>query len=214
MKLLLVRHAESRGNATGDYSVITHDSLSPKGEQQAVALAGVLHSCTLAEIVVSPLQRALETIAPYLASVGRRAEIWPEIAEACWQERDTTVSDAWHTEPASVPARLAQWFDYRDTHAVKPAEAESFAEGMRRVHDTHQRLQTMARQSLHTVLMVSHGFFIQELLNLLLGTRTLVMFPHDNCGMTSLAFDGVWHLQFCNRRTNTLDDTIPGGCPF
>jgi broad specificity phosphatase PhoE len=44
---------------------------------------------------------------------------------------------------------------------------------------------------------------IRELLNVMLCTRRLIRFPHDNCGMTSLTFADVWMLDYCNRSMNT-----------
>ena len=49
------------------------------------------------------------------------------------------------------------------------------------------------------VLMVTHGHFIREMLNLMLDLRHIRRFPHNNCGMTMVSFDSVWTLEFCNR---------------
>jgi broad specificity phosphatase PhoE len=49
--------------------------------------------------------------------------------------------------------------------------------------------------------MVTHGHFIRELINLLLHTRNIVRFPHGNCAITLLSFDGAWMMDFCNRLT-------------
>ena len=203
MNLLIVRHAESKGNANGDYSVLSHDSLSPQGHAQASALARCLTSRHFDEILVSPLQRALETIAPYLETTHQRAEIWPEIAEACWQEREPHPSPSWNAQPASVPDRLANLFSYRNNQAVKPVEPESFADGLCRVHTTAQRIKDAAARPNHSILMVTHGLFIRELLNLLFDTRSPIRFPHDNCGMTSVSYNGAWTMDFCNRQTLT-----------
>ena len=209
MKLLIMRHAESRGNASGDYSVRSHDSLSPRGREQASSVVCCLRAHDFDEILVSPLQRALETIAPYLEATDRRAEIWPEIAEACWQEREEEPSESWNTRPASVPDHLARFFSFRNGEAIRPADPESFGEGLRRAHQTLVRVQGIAATPDHSVLMITHGHFIRELLNLILDTRRLVGFPHDNCGMTSLTFDGAWRMDFCNCRGNIDESNKP-----
>lgn len=209
MNLLLVRHAESKGNASGDYSVLSHDSLSCQGEEQASSLACCLRMRDFDEIIVSPLQRALETIAPYFDATHQRAEIWPEIAEACWQEREEKPSESWNTQPASVPDQIARFFAYRNDEALKPADPESFGQGLRRVHEAVQRIQEMVAKPDHSVLMITHGHFIRELLNLILDTRRSVSFPHDNCGMTSLTFDRVWSLNFCNRSIDMMRSNKP-----
>ena len=199
MNLLLLRHAESMGNANDNYSVLSHDSLSPRGKEQADSIVSYLRTCDFDEIFVSPLQRALETVAPYLDATDRRAEIWPEIAEACWQEREEAPSESWDTQPASVPDHITRFFYFRNGEAVKPAAPGSFAEGIRRARDTMARIQEMAATPGRSVLMVTHGHFIRELLNLILDTRRRVRFSQVNCGMTSLTFDGSWQVQFCNR---------------
>ncbi len=198
MKLLIVRHAESNGNADGDYSVASHDSLSSRGRRQALTLARCLMKYKFDRILVSPLQRALETIAPFLESTTRHAEIWPEIAEACWQSHRERASERWKTQPAFLPPHMAHLLYFRDNDAVKPAEDETFSEGLCRVYETRWLLQEMAGGSCRSVLMVTHGHFIQELINALLGAEEIISYPHDNCGITSLTFDKAWRLISCN----------------
>lgn len=74
MKLTLLRHAESVGNATGEYSFQQADSLSGKGWEQARHAAEVLAEGDFEHVIVSPLRRALQTAVPYLETTGRVAE--------------------------------------------------------------------------------------------------------------------------------------------
>jgi broad specificity phosphatase PhoE len=199
MNLLIVRHAESMGNATGHYSAEAADSLSPHGEEQASSLVASLKAWNFDKIIVSSLQRALQTVAPYLAATNQRAEIWPEIAEACWHDDREELSDSWNSKPDVLPDSVPSVFDYRDDEAITPAHPESFGQGLRRVHEAMERIREMADQSDEFVLMVTHGHVIRELINLMLDTRDTVQFPHDNCGMTLMSFDGAWKMDFCNR---------------
>ncbi len=203
MNVLLVRHAESQGNANGDYSVLSHDSLSPNGLAQAKALSRCLQLWSFEAIFVSPLQRAMETLVPYLEATKQRAEIWPELAEACWQSPEEPPSAAWNPQPASVPLDIARYFTYRDNKAVKPSESEAFGQGLGRVHATRERIQALA-DSPHTFLVVTHGHFLREFLNLLLETPSPVEFPHENCGMTMLTYAQGWQMEFCNRRSTSV----------
>jgi broad specificity phosphatase PhoE len=198
MKLLIVRHAESQGNATGNYSSLTSDSLSPKGEEQARALAERLAQLRIDRIVVSPRLRTLQTIAPYLESANRQGEIWPETAEACWHEQREEASSSWRSQPSPLPDELAPHFIYRDNNPVKPAHPECFGEGLLRVHETVQLLRALGDQDI-TLLMVTHGHFIRELLNLILDTPELTAFTHDNTGMTSLTLGDSWRLDSLNQ---------------
>jgi broad specificity phosphatase PhoE len=199
MNLLIVRHAESMGNATGDYSSSVSDALSPKGEEQALALGKSLKSMRFDRVLASPRQRAMQTVTPYLKCTNRSAEIWPELAEACWHPEREDPTKSWDSQPTPLPSGMADLFEYRDDMAISPAHPESFGSGLRRVHDTMELLHDMGDTTDATLLIVTHGHFIRELLNIMLDTRRLNEFPHDNCGMTSVTFDTEWTLQFCNR---------------
>lgn len=191
MKLLIIRHAESQGNATGDYSIDTADSLSDRGWEQAAALADDLSSHSFDQIIVSPLQRAIETITPYLQATNQQAELWPELAEACWHDQREPAADAWRPQPATLPEELTNRFVYRDGRAVQHTQPETFGQGLRRVHDAKQQLESLPAHL--SVLMVTHGHFIRELLNLMFDTTDHA--GHiDNCGKTSLTYHHTWQL--------------------
>lgn len=211
MNLLMVRHAESQGNASGNYSTAVADSLSAQGEAQALCLADALSSWTFDRIMVSPRQRAMETITPYLAATHQRAEIWPEIAEACWHDEREAPSDGWNPQPTMLPPSAVAHFSYRNDRVMMPAHPESFGEGLRRVHATLCLLHALADQADGLFLMVTHGHFIRELLNLMLGTRTPVRFPQVNCGLTLMSFDGAWSMEFCNRQSVMAESNRPAG---
>jgi len=204
MKLIIVRHAESQGNATGDYSSLTADSLSPRGQRQARALAESLVGSEIDRLVVSPRLRAMQTIAPYLKAADRRGEIWPETAEACWHGEREEASGSWRSAPSSLREELAPLFFYREDNPVEPAHPESFGEGLFRVHETVRLLQPLGDRDV-TLLMVTHGHFIRELLNLLLDTPELAGFPHKNCGMTSLILESSWKLESLNKPMATIE---------
>lgn len=157
MKLLIVRHAESQGNASGNYSTADADSLSREGNAQALSLVDSLLPWTFDKLLVSPFDRTIETISPYLQMTRQRAEIWPEIAEACWQAEREEPSASWNAQPAVLPDPLAHLFAYRNDEPSKPAYPESFGEGLRRVHDAVEQIQKMADRSITSALMVSHG---------------------------------------------------------
>lgn len=199
MKLLLLRHAESYGNATGNYSIAESDSLSDRGKEQAEAIVDELAVWEFSRIVVSPFKRAQDTIAPYLKSCGRQAEIWPEIAEACWHdERDGAPSPCDYV-PASVASSVPDQFCFRDNRAVTPARPETYGMGLYRALETTKLLESLTVSEDGVILMGTHGHFIREILNFLLNPQPYEEFHHDNCGMTCLTYDGVWSLDFCNR---------------
>lgn len=199
MKLLLLRHAESQGNASGNYSSAISDSLSQKGEQQALAIVDELRAQHIDRVIVSPLKRAQQTITPYLADTKQRAEIWPEIAEACWHDVREEAAESWNSAPATLPSSAASLFSYRDNKPISPAHPESFGQGLRRIQDAMTLISKIAAKSNECILMVAHGHVIRELLNMLLEPHPYRDFPHDNGGLTLISFNKVWEMQFCNR---------------
>jgi broad specificity phosphatase PhoE len=200
MNLLLIRHAESNGNAAGgDYSVENSDALSSRGRAQAEALAVCLGAWDIDAVIVSPQQRALQTIAPYLAATGRTAEVWPELAEACWHEEREPVAEAWGAEPASLPTDIAQHFFFRDGQAIRPGPPDGFGAGLRRVYDALERIERTFGGSEQTILMASHRFFIKETLALMLRQPVSEAFHQDNGGMTLMSYSKEWKMKFCNR---------------
>ena len=81
LDIYIVRHAETMGNVTLDYSEINQNTLSPKGLQQVAALPAKLEGLKFDEILVSPAWRTQKTILSYLEKNDRKAEICPEIEE-------------------------------------------------------------------------------------------------------------------------------------
>lgn len=194
MKLYIIRHAESQGNATGNYGTEVSDSLSSIGQKQAEALAEELQDFD--RIIVSPRLRAMQTITPYLIKRDQKAEIWPELAEACWHDNREEMTEKWKSIPAKLTDSESKIFTFRDNKEIIPAPIETFGEGLCRIHKAFERIQKMAAESDESILMVTHGHFIREFLNILLDTRNIVDFHKDNCGMSLFTFDGKWTMQF------------------
>jgi len=200
MKLYIIRHAESQGNATGEYGTEVSDSLSLQGEKQAEALTEELKALGFDKIIVSPRLRTMQTIAPYLKKTEQKGEIWPELAEACWHEEREEPAEKWNPIPEKLSHDDEKIFTFRNNESVIPATLETFGEGLCRVLEAFKRIQKMAEESDESILMVTHGHFIREFMNLILDTRKTVDFHKDNCGMTLFTFDGEWTMQFCNRQ--------------
>ena len=200
MKLYIIRHAESQGNATGEYGTEVSDSLSPQGEKQAEALTDELKSLCFDRIIVSPRLRAMQTIMPYLKNTQQIGEIWPELAEACWHEEREEPAESWNPTPVELTDSEKEIFTFRDNESVIPAHPETFSQALCRVNKAFERIQKMAAESDESILMVSHGHFIREFINIILDTRKIVDFHKVNCGITLFTFDGEWTMQFCNRQ--------------
>jgi broad specificity phosphatase PhoE len=83
MRLLLIRHAESEGNAQGRLQGRKEFPLSGRGIAQAAALAERLSTIPIAAVYASPIRRALDTA----EAVGTRLEL-PVLSEQRVQEYD------------------------------------------------------------------------------------------------------------------------------
>lgn len=205
MQVLILRHAQTVGNATGDYSTKAHDVLSDYGREQAARLAGPLAAYSFDAIYCSPLERAMMTIAPYLQANGRSAELWPELAEVCWQaERHTPIPQ--RTEPPPIltlEAALVEHFTCLNGHATLPYEDEVYQEGFARVDRAHRRLRQRHGGTADRVLVVGHWYLASRLVERLLDLPHLDhdRFNHDNTAVSCLTElpGGEFRVQYLNK---------------
>ncbi len=198
LHLYLVRHGESQGNATGDYSTLASDALSALGHVQARHLARALSALSVDLVIVSPLQRALQTVAPYLVQSDQRAHIWPEVAEVPFYGERDDIAESWTAQPAELPAELPDRYDFHGGRAIRPAPNEPLGQGLHRVDVARRRLLALAEQTPMTILVVSHGHFLRELINSLFATPQIIFFHHDNCGMSSIIREDDWAVEYLN----------------
>jgi broad specificity phosphatase PhoE len=83
-EIMFVRHGETVANATGRYNSKTINTFSEKGKSQVASLTPKLIKAGKFDVIlVSPSERALRTVAPYLRATNQRALVWPEWYECC-----------------------------------------------------------------------------------------------------------------------------------
>ena len=205
MNVTILRHGQTVGNATGDYSTTANDVLSEYGYEQAERLVDGLAGYQFDVIYCSPLERALKTIAPYLRENGRSAEIWPELAEACWQADHTTPISA-RTESArsiTIELELEGLFTLLEGNSALPYDDEVFQEGFARIDRVHERLLARHSGTADRVLVVSHWYTSSRLIESLLAmSRTdYDRFNHDNTAVSCLDQlpNGEFRLQYLNK---------------
>ncbi len=205
MNLTILRHGQTVGNATGDYSTTANDVLSDYGYEQAERLVAGLAGYQFDVIYCSPLERAMKTIAPYLRENGRSAEIWPELAEACWQA-DHDVPMPERTEPVRpiiLEAELDGLFTLLNGHTALPYDDEVFQEGFERIDRAHERLLARHSGTTDRVLVVAHWYLSSRLIETLLGlSRTdHDRFNHDNTTTSCLSQlpNDAFRLQYLNK---------------
>jgi len=203
MQLYFVRHGQSMGNLTGDYSSLAHDQLSPNGWQQAERLVERLAGIDFDHIYVSTAKRTIQTITPYLKHNSLRAKLWPDLQEACWQ-RDRTAPAPPRTTPRPnfvMPQELNAHFDLLDGHQTLPYAGEVYSESRARIIEVHEKLMRWHGGQETTILIVGHEFAGGRLVDLLLGLEPDGHIYHTNTGLTHLTQleNGRFRLRFSNR---------------
>lgn len=190
VRVVLVRHGESQGNAAARFEGQTGPGLTPRGHAQARAIATGLDRYGVPDLVVtSDLVRVSETAAPYLARTGLPARVdprWREAAVGTWSGR--TFVEIAAEFPDAVRA-------LRRGEDVRRGGGETFAEVRARVSAAmDDALATFARSPVggrHTVIVFTHGGPIRvataEAMGLPAGGH-LGLDPPTNCSATELEF--------------------------
>ncbi len=189
MKLLLVRHGESRGNADRRWQGWLDEPLTDQGREQACRLADRLHrwstehSETIAAVYSSTLSRAYQT-----ACILARHWGVPLVLDRRLRERDVGVLQGltWPEVETRYP-KIAQTIRRKRTVAALPG-GETTEELTVRVWQAIQGI--MAQADSHdvsrSVAVVSHGGAINAFLNRLVGRGDEMPFIFS-LGNTSLS---------------------------
>lgn len=186
--IYLIRHGESNGNATGDYSTLAHDNLTKKGIAQAKQLAVEVENINPEMILCSPLSRAMQTIKPYLENTDRKATLLPFLSECCWQEDgDKTISNPPKVIDFEVAESDLAYFIKENDFDTIPSDDETWGDGYERVKKTFSWIQESDYES---VAILTHGCFISILEAELLGLEPKVRKHLYNCSINCYSFDG------------------------
>jgi probable phosphoglycerate mutase len=135
--------------------------LSKSGLEQAERLAERLGKLTIAQVQVSPMDRCLETLAPWLAKYGKNVNVItePNLVEVDYGK--------WSGKKLATLSRAKLWRKVQgQPSAVTFPEGESLAQmqvrAMKTVHDFFET-------DLELTIMVSHGDVIKAIVASSLG---------------------------------------------
>jgi broad specificity phosphatase PhoE len=159
MRLLLVRHGESEGNAAGIVQGHVDFGLSPLGRLQAKRTAERLVSEGVTGIVTSPLRRARETAAIIAAKLELPFELAPGLMEYDMGEASGLTWAEIRTQWPDVAAAYA-----RGERPEYPGE-EGRARFHARIRGTFEALHAGA----DTVVAVAHGGVVNAVCAAILG---------------------------------------------
>ena len=118
MKVFAIRHGETEWSLSGQHTGTTDIALTEHGRRRAEQIRPVLAKETFELVLVSPMQRALDTCR--LAGLGHRAVIDPDLME--WN-----YGDYEGLTPEQINRRQPGWLIFRDgcPGGETPAQVEA-----------------------------------------------------------------------------------------
>jgi broad specificity phosphatase PhoE len=176
------------GNTGGKCDFSIRGKLSPRGHKQAAKLVGRLKAFTFDKIIVSPLERAIFTILPYLKAKKLVAEVWPELVEMRGRKDISTPlpPKVRFGGPVHIPSPAVKYITFpgRSKMVRLPPPDESYEEGQRRTALACEKIITRYGGKDVTLLVVSHACSGARMLEGLFKIKMDGRFQHDNVGMT------------------------------
>ena len=160
-RLLLIRHAEVEARYQGVFGGRIDMELSPRGHQQAAALAKYLHSRPLSAIYASPMRRIQQTLAPLLVNGTPKPVILQDLREVDFGD---WTGLAWEEVQARFGISAFAWLEQLECDGI--ANAESAETLQERVEPCLR--QILAAHAGQQVAVVCHGGIIRMLLGILL----------------------------------------------
>jgi broad specificity phosphatase PhoE len=160
-RLLLIRHAEVEARYQGVFGGRVDMDLSPRGREQAAALARYLHTRPLDAIYASPMKRVQQTMAPILVNGTPRPTVLPDLREVDFGD---WTGLSWAQVQEKFGSDTLSWLEQLDCGGIANAECgETFRE---RVEPCLERI--LAQHAGQQVAIFCHGGVIRMLLSLLL----------------------------------------------
>ena len=177
MTLLLLRHGESEGNATGRIQGWSDHGLTELGRQQAEASGRRLADTGAVALYSSPLRRALDTATIVAAHTGHEVIELPDLREYRFGEAQGML---WEEAQARFGFGGRDWGS-----GGVPGE-----EGTTAFRDrTYQQIEELAqRHATDVAIAVVHGGVVGGLVSRLmgLGDGDYAQIYSTNCGVTTL----------------------------
>ncbi len=151
MEIILLRHGETEWSKAGRHTGRTDIPLTPRGEEQARALARVISGRSFAPALVSPARRARHTAE--LAGLTSY-EVDPDLWE--W---DYGGYEGISTR--EIRATRPGWYIWRD--GVTPGDAEHPGETVEHVGERADKVIARIRSVDGDIVIVAHGHYLRVL---------------------------------------------------
>jgi broad specificity phosphatase PhoE len=172
--IYLARHGETAWSVTGQHTGLTDLPLTERGERNALRLGERLAGCVFAEVLTSPLQRAVRTCE--LAGFGAAAEVDPDLVE--WN-----YGDYEGVRTAEIHATRPDWQLFRDgcPNGESPQDVGARAD----------RVVSRVRAVKGDVLIFSSGHFLRVFAARWLGLKPFAgkFFMLDTASLSALSYE-------------------------
>jgi len=198
LDIYFVRHAQTVANATGEYTLENQKKFTEKGYRQIQALTEILTKMSFDHILVSPKYRTKNTILPYLKKNNLVGQIWPELAECCWQEDGHIAIDT------DIPLGEAIDIKKENSHFLSPRSAsvdrfynpQTYGDGIAQLKLACELIEQNYSRTGKSLLIVSHGLAISRMLEMLLGIEVKGRFNIENAKLIHVRqrLDGKYQL--------------------
>ncbi len=208
--IYFVRHGESEGNVGTVYQD-TDSPLTARGLEQAQFIASRLTQLPFDTLICSPLARAKQTAEAITHTTGIAPEYSSLFAERI---KPHGLAGKEHTDPAAIQL-LHDWEESLFTPGLRVPGGDNFDDLSLR---TTQALAFLAHHDAHTIVVVSHGFFLRTLFaRILLGkayagdtARAVVStLKMDNTGLSAIRLyptkENPWQLWIVNDHSHLAD---------
>lgn len=184
MQIILIRHAQSKGNETNTVQGQTDQGLSDLGNKQAKALSACFKAGELQVIYSSDLNRTCETAKPTAKKLNLEIITDPDLREAhfgIWegmsydgvQKKYPEEYTAWHTNYFIRPP----WFESFESHQKRTRKA------IEKILLKHNLNDTVAVFTHGGNIKTQVGYFMK------LTGEELTTFTTKNCSLTLIKFN-------------------------
>jgi broad specificity phosphatase PhoE len=189
LELFFVRHGETVANVTGQNTEANQAVFTPEGKDQVEKLTALLNGHKFDVICVSPRERTMNTILPYLKKHNMIAELWPELDEGCWQPNKNVQPTIGLAKglPIILDEEKKRHFKFRDEGPDYFYKSGNYADDLLKIKKAHDLVIERFGQSGSSVLLVGHGLAGGRLIELFLGLEPKGEYFPGNARL--------WHLE-------------------
>ena len=188
--IYFVRHAETMGNLTHHHSHRNDRTLSPKGNRQTAALTRKLDRLRFDYIIVSPKYRVLKTILPYVKKLKKHhmtAEIWPELAECCWQKnRSLSTGKPQRGSKIRLETGMKAYFTFAGADDRFSYDTHGYGQGMMQIFMAAEKIKKRFAGSGKRILVVGHYHAGSRLIEILQGIDPIGRYNISNSQLLHL----------------------------